>query len=137
MNTKIESLIESEITQVANSVTKRAKEILAKESEILFQPMLYSVIDGKCLRPFLLIETAKIFGLNQGEVLDVAVAVEMLHSYSLIHDDLPAMDNDDMRRGKLTCHKAFGESTAILAGDALHTFAFQILFIGEQFHTGI
>ena len=72
-------------------------------------------------------ETGKLFGLNFEETLRPAVSLECLHSYSLIHDDLPAMDNDDLRRGKPTCHKAFDEATAILAGDGLLTYAFEIL----------
>lgn len=82
---------------------------------------------GKRLRPFLVSESAKLFGLGFEDSLRTAAALECLHSYSLIHDDLPAMDNDDLRRGKPTCHKAFDEATAILAGDGLLTYAFEIL----------
>ena len=97
------------------------------ESRVV-EAMKYSVLNGgKRLRPFLLNETGKLFGLNFEETLRPAVSLECLHSYSLIHDDLPAMDNDDLRRGKPTCHKAFDEATAILAGDGLLTYAFEIL----------
>lgn len=91
--------------------------------------MQYSVMNGgKRLRPFLVIETAKLFDVPvRPSPVNVAVALEMLHSYSLIHDDLPAMDNDDLRRGKPTCHKQFDEATAILAGDGLLTQAFEVL----------
>lgn len=90
--------------------------------------MRYSVLNGgKRLRPFLLHETASLFGVSYEQALPVAVSLEMLHTYSLIHDDLPAMDNDDMRRGKPTCHKAYDEATAILAGDGLLTYAFEVL----------
>jgi farnesyl diphosphate synthase len=82
---------------------------------------------GKRLRPFLLIETARLFGIARDRSLLAAAAVECLHTYSLIHDDLPAMDDDDLRRGKPTVHKAFDEATAILAGDALQALAFDIL----------
>ena len=82
---------------------------------------------GKRLRPFLVLASAELFGVNKKQALRVAAAVECVHCYSLIHDDLPAMDDDDMRRGKPTVHKAFDEATAILAGDALMTFAFEIL----------
>jgi farnesyl diphosphate synthase len=82
---------------------------------------------GKRLRPFLLMETARIFGAADEGALRAAAALELLHGYSLIHDDLPAMDDDDIRRGKATVHKAFDEATAILAGDALLTLAFDIL----------
>ena len=94
----------------------------------VIEAMSYSVMNGgKRLRPFLVYETAKLFGLSFEQSLNTAVALECLHSYSLIHDDLPAMDNDDLRRGKPTCHKAFDEATAILAGDGLLTYAFEIL----------
>ena len=92
------------------------------------EAMQYSVMNGgKRLRPFLVYETAHLFGLDFNASLRTAAALEMLHSYSLIHDDLPAMDNDDLRRGKPTCHKQFDEATAILAGDGLLTYAFEIL----------
>ncbi len=90
--------------------------------------MRYSLLNGgKRLRPFLLHETASLFDVDYNTALPVAVALEMIHTYSLIHDDLPAMDNDDMRRGKPTCHKAYDEATAILAGDGLLTYAFEVI----------
>ncbi len=82
---------------------------------------------GKRFRPFLVIESAALFGLGTEQALNAAAAVECIHCYSLVHDDLPAMDNDDLRRGRPTVHKAFDEATAILAGDALLTLAFEIL----------
>jgi farnesyl diphosphate synthase len=82
---------------------------------------------GKRFRPFLVIESARIFGKAPGRVADAAAALECVHCYSLVHDDLPAMDNDDLRRGRPTVHKAFDEATAILAGDALQSLAFEIL----------
>jgi len=92
------------------------------------EAMFYSVANGgKRLRPFLVAETAFLFGIPRQQSLPVAASLEFLHSYSLIHDDLPAMDNDDLRRGKPTCHKQFDEATAILAGDGLLTYAFEIL----------
>src|SRR5258707_4046143 len=82
--------------------------------------MRYSVFaGGKRIRPILCLETARIFAPEIAAALHPACAIEMIHTYSLIHDDLPALDNDDLRRGKPTCHKKFGEATAILAGDAL------------------
>lgn len=94
----------------------------------LHQAMRYSVLNGgKRTRPLLTYATGKALGLNE-DLLDAqACAVEFIHVYSLIHDDLPAMDNDDLRRGKPTCHKAYDEATAILAGDALQALAFQVL----------
>lgn len=96
---------------------------------VIHQAMRHSVFaGGKRLRPILCIEAARMVGgmLPLG-IDNLAAALEMLHTYSLIHDDLPALDNDDLRRGRPTCHKAFGESTAILAGDALQTYAYEVL----------
>lgn len=94
----------------------------------LKEAMLYSLqAGGKRLRPMLLFATVEGFNRHYEECLPVACAIEMLHTYSLIHDDLPAMDNDDFRRGKPTNHKVFGEATATLAGDALLTYAFQVI----------
>lgn len=85
----------------------------------------YSLLNGgKRIRPVIMMEFCRLCGGEPQNALDFAVALEMIHTYSLIHDDLPSMDNDDMRRGKPSCHKAFGESTALLAGDALLTEAF-------------
>ncbi|MNO56541.1 Farnesyl diphosphate synthase [compost metagenome] len=96
-----------------------------KVPENLQQAMMYSLIaGGKRLRPLLVIAACEALGGRREAALPVAAAVEMVHTYSLIHDDLPAMDNDDYRRGKLTNHKVFGEATGILAGDALLTHAF-------------
>lgn len=92
------------------------------------EAMRYSLFSGgKRLRPFLVLAAAELFGVEKKQSLRVAAAIECVHCYSLIHDDLPAMDDDDMRRGKPTVHKAFDEATAILAGDALLTLAFEIL----------
>ena len=94
----------------------------------LLEAMRYGCLGGgKRLRPFLTIEAARLFGVEGDGVLRVAAAIEMLHCYSLAHDDLPAMDDDDLRRGRPTLHKAFDEATAILAGDALLTYAFDVL----------
>jgi geranylgeranyl diphosphate synthase type II len=90
--------------------------------------MRYSVFaGGKRIRPMLCLETARIFGSDVTPALHPACAIEFIHTYSLIHDDLPALDNDDLRRGKPTCHKKFGEAIAILAGDALLTLAFETI----------
>jgi farnesyl diphosphate synthase len=82
---------------------------------------------GKRLRPFLVLQTARLFGVPDHHALRVGAAIEVLHTYSLVHDDLPCMDDDDLRRGRPTTHKAFDEATAVLAGDALLTIAFEIL----------
>lgn len=94
----------------------------------IFESMRYSVLaEGKRLRPILCLEACRIFGGNIEDALPTACAIEMLHAQSLIHDDLPCMDNDDFRRGKPTNHKKFSEATAVLAGDALLSFAPQII----------
>src|SRR5579862_10044698 len=104
---------------------------LPPETEIptsIHHAMRYSVFaGGKRLRPILCIEAARMFAADAALALPVACALEMIHTYSLIHDDLPALDNDDLRRGQPTCHKKFGEAMAILAGDALLTLAFEVL----------
>jgi geranylgeranyl diphosphate synthase type II len=94
----------------------------------IHEAMRYSVFaGGKRIRPILCLETARIFASDVTPALHPACAIEFIHTYSLIHDDLPALDNDDLRRGKPTCHKKFGEATAILAGDALLTLAFETI----------
>ncbi|MGE8940353.1 polyprenyl synthetase family protein [Leptospira interrogans] len=94
----------------------------------LVEAMRYAVLGGgKRFRPFLTIESAKLFGLQAESALDAAAAIELLHCYSLVHDDLPAMDDDDLRRGRPTVHIAFDEATAILAGDSLLTLSFEVL----------
>ncbi|MBA3039977.1 MAG: polyprenyl synthetase family protein [Alphaproteobacteria bacterium] len=98
----------------------------------LLQAMHYGALNGgKRLRPFLVVESAALFGGDETAALRVGAALECLHSYSLVHDDLPAMDDDDLRRGKPTVHIAFDEATAILAGDALLTYAFDIIAAPE------
>jgi geranylgeranyl diphosphate synthase type II len=94
----------------------------------IHRAMRHSVFaGGKRLRPILCLETGRMLGADDEDLLRPAAALELIHTYSLIHDDLPALDNDDLRRGKPTCHKVFGEATAILAGDALLTLAFEVL----------
>ncbi|MEN0001788.1 MAG: polyprenyl synthetase family protein, partial [Pseudomonadota bacterium] len=94
----------------------------------LIEAMRHGVLNGgKRLRPFLVLETAQLFDVEPAAVMNVAAALECIHCYSLIHDDLPSMDDDDLRRGKPTVHVAFDEATAILAGDALLTLAFDLV----------
>ena len=94
----------------------------------VYEAMRYSALaPGKRLRPLLVLASSRLFGVARRSALQVAAAIEMVHAYSLIHDDLPAMDNSDLRRGRPTCHKAFDEATAILAGDGLLTMAFEAL----------
>lgn len=104
------------------------KFLEVKYPQEIFESMRYSVLaEGKRLRPVLCLEACRIFGANIEDAIPTACAIEMLHAQSLIHDDLPCMDNDDFRRGKPTNHKVFGEATAVLAGDALLSFAPQLI----------
>jgi farnesyl diphosphate synthase len=94
----------------------------------VYEAMRYAALaPGKRMRPFLVLAGARLFGVARRCALQVAAAVEMVHAYSLVHDDLPAMDNSDLRRGRPTCHKEFDEATAVLAGDGLLTAAFGVL----------
>ncbi|MBP3415511.1 MAG: polyprenyl synthetase family protein [Clostridia bacterium] len=112
-------------------IENRLDELTANSNSLhpsVLEAMRYSLLDaGKRVRPTLTLAFCEALGGNIDNAVDFACAVEMIHTYSLIHDDLPCMDNDDMRRGKPSCHKAFDEATALLAGDALLTLAFQTL----------
>jgi farnesyl diphosphate synthase len=106
-------------------------EPIGPQSRVI-EAMRYATLDGgKRFRAFLVLQSGRLFGVDRRALSRVAAAVECLHSYSLVHDDLPAMDNDDMRRGKPSTHKKFDEATAILAGDALLTHAFTLLSAHE------
>jgi len=109
---------------------------LPKESEypqVINKAMRYSVFPGgKRIRPILLLASCEACGGDAKEALPAACAIEIIHTYSLIHDDLPAMDNDDYRRGKLTSHKKFGEAIAVLTGDALLTYGIELLTYGDK-----
>lgn len=124
------------MTDIKSYVEKQAKIVSERLDVLLSENMPSKVLDamkysvsngGKRIRPILAIEFSKVVNGNIKTALDFGCAVEMIHTYSLIHDDLPCMDNDDMRRGKPSCHKAFGEDNALLAGDALLTEAFGVL----------
>ncbi|MBI5875968.1 MAG: polyprenyl synthetase family protein [Deltaproteobacteria bacterium] len=112
-------------------VNKALDSLLPGEDEFpqrLHKAMRYSVFaGGKRIRPILAVASAEVFGKTAEDVINIACAIELIHTYSLIHDDLPAIDNDDLRRGMPTNHKVFGEAIALLAGDALLTMAFQIM----------
>ena len=100
--------------------------------EILVNAMAHSLLDaGKRVRPIITMEFARLCGLEPPKALNAACALECIHTYSLIHDDLPCMDDDDFRRGKPSCHKAFGEANALLAGDALLTLAFELVTMDD------
>jgi len=117
-----------------NKLLGESGRIDAAPPERLAEAMRHGTLGGgKRLRPHLLIESAALFDVSREAALDAAAALECVHCYSLIHDDLPAMDDDDLRRGRPTVHRAFDEATAILAGDALLTLAFEIV-AGESAH---
>ncbi len=111
------------------AVETRLNELLPQNESLynnLTDAMRYSImLGGKRIRPAIMLEFFGVCGGTEKGIIDAACALEMIHTYSLIHDDLPCMDNDDMRRGKPSCHKAFGEAAALLAGDALLTYAFE------------
>lgn len=117
------------MNSIVNEINQRLEVILDDypQSKVK-EAMLYSLqAGGKRIRPFIVLQVIRAYDQNYHDYLDVACALEMIHTYSLIHDDLPGMDNDDLRRGKPTCHKQFGEATAILAGDGLLNEAVNII----------
>jgi farnesyl diphosphate synthase len=127
---------ETRLASVASQIEGLLQNLLGREPEDgelarpgrLLEAMRYAALaGGKRLRPFLVVETARLFGVKPEQAMMTGAAVECVHAYSLIHDDLPAMDDDAIRRGRPTVHKAFDEATAILAGDTLLTFAFDLL----------
>jgi geranylgeranyl diphosphate synthase type II len=120
--------VEERIGQKKKAVERELERILSEENSLLFQAMRHAVLSGgKRFRPILALSSGECFGASPDLVLPFACALELIHNYSLVHDDLPSMDNDDFRRGKPSCHKAYGEDIAILAGDSLLTMAFEIL----------
>ena len=117
-----------ELNKFIKKFNSDLKNFLPKSSSTLNKSISYSILaGGKRFRPFLIYTFAKALKVNSSNAMKIGIAVEMLHNYSLVHDDLPAMDNDDLRRGKATVHIAFDQATAILAGDALQTCAFSTL----------
>ncbi len=131
VKTKDNSILSSYLLKNKDIIDGYLRRFAGTPGEIpntLYNSMHYSLsAGGKRIRPILSIASCEAVGGNIEDVIPAAIAIEMIHTYSLIHDDLPAMDNDDMRRGKPTNHKVFGEATAILAGDGLLTMAFSIL----------
>lgn len=131
VNVSFEQL-EQKLGEISELLFEKMAEILpvpeGTMEQKLFEAMRYSTLSrGKRLRPFLTVMSSQLFGVSLESSLQTAAAIELIHSYSLIHDDLPAIDNDDFRRGQPSCHKKYGEAVAILAGDALLTYAFQVL----------
>jgi farnesyl diphosphate synthase len=122
-------MIKNRLNKNAKKVDKLIISFLKKQKHsLLVSPMKYGVISGgKKIRSTIILDTGKIFKISQKKLINICAAVECIHSYSLIHDDLPCMDNDSIRRGKLSTHKKFGESTAVLAGNSLLTLAFELI----------
>jgi geranylgeranyl diphosphate synthase type II len=121
-------VLEKYLTSTSDRVNAALKTFLPKDNSLLSRAMRYSLFaGGKRLRPVLVITGAELCGGAEKDVMPAACALEFIHTYSLIHDDLPAMDNDDLRRGMPTSHRKFGEACAILAGDALLTDAFRLM----------
>ena len=119
---------------IRNKLNKNAKKLInainflkKQKNSLLVAPMKYGVISGGKIRSTIIFDTGKVFKLKNNKLINVCAAVECIHSYSLIHDDLPCMDNDAIRRGKPSTHIKFGESTAVLAGNSLLTLAFEII----------
>jgi farnesyl diphosphate synthase len=101
-------------------------------SDLLHEAMRYAMVGGKMLRGFLVLESARLHAVDDTAALDAALAIECIHAYSLVHDDLPCMDDDDLRRGQPTLHRKWDEATATLTGDALQSFAFELLSAGHM-----
>jgi len=122
---------EEALVQAASLTDSLLERLLAAPPDLearVYEAMRYAALSpGKRLRPFLVLAGARLFGVTRQCALQVAAAIEMVHAYSLVHDDLPAMDDSDLRRGRPTCHRQFDEATAVLAGDGLLTAAFGVL----------
>ena len=119
--------LEGEAERVNEALDALLEQDTGPEKKLMESMRYAALLGGKRVRPFLTLNTAALFGVEPRCALRAAAAIEMVHCYSLIHDDLPAMDDDDLRRGQATCHIKFDEATAILAGDALLTFAFEVV----------
>jgi len=124
--------IEQRLDRYKLTVDRELERVLSRHNTLLFQAMRHSVLGGgKRFRPLLCLATADAFAPEPAVILPFACAIELIHCYSLIHDDLPCMDDDDVRRGRPTCHKEFGEDVALLAGNGLLTLAFELMARAE------
>ena len=120
--------VEKRLQKKKEAVERELERILSQEDSLLFKAMRHAVLSGgKRFRPLLAFSSGDYFGVSQDVVLPFACALELIHNYSLVHDDLPSIDNDDYRRGQPSCHKAFGEDIALLTGDSLLTLAFEVM----------
>jgi farnesyl diphosphate synthase len=120
-------VLDARLAHAGGLVAAELDRSLAGEVGPVARAMLYACEGGKTLRGFLVLESGRLHGLGEAEAVPVAAAIEALHAYSLVHDDLPCMDDDDLRRGRPTVHKAWDEATAVLAGDALQALAFELV----------
>ncbi len=136
MNPKNNDILKNYVITTENAIDAVFSSDIAPETSVS-EAMRYSLeAGGKRIRPSLVMEFCRVVSGNYKKSIDAAVAIEMIHTFSLIHDDLPCMDNDDFRRGKPSCHKQFGESTALLAGDALENLAFRVI-LSSDYDDGI
>ena len=136
MNPKNNDILKTYVITTENVIDAVFSSDIAPETSVS-EAMRYSLeAGGKRIRPSLVMEFCRVVSGNYKKSIDAAVAIEMIHTFSLIHDDLPCMDNDDFRRGKPSCHKKFGESTALLAGDALENLAFRVI-LSSDYDDGI
>ncbi len=120
--------VEESLRQKKEAVERELEHLLNEEDSLMFRAMRYAVLSGgKRFRPLLSLSSGEYFGASRDTLLPFACALELIHNYSLVHDDLPLMDDDDFRRGQPSCHKAFGEDIALLAGDGLLTLAFEVI----------
>jgi geranylgeranyl diphosphate synthase type II len=120
--------VQDKLAQKKKSIDRELERILSQEDSLLFQAMRHAVLSGgKRFRPLLALSTGECFSVGEDVLLPFACGLEFIHNYSLVHDDLPLLDNDDFRRGQPSCHKAFGEDIALLAGDSLLTLAFEVM----------
>ena len=128
-------MVVKKLKKNAYKIDKFLLNFLKKQNKtLLVKPMKYGLISGgKKIRSTIIFDAGKLFRIKEKKLLDICAAVECIHSYSLIHDDLPCMDNDSMRRGKPSTHKKFGEATAVLAGNSLLTLAFEIIVNKKNF----
>ena len=133
MHIKLKKSLEQNLIEINDAIVSLLPDIKNYKNNRLISAIYYATVTkAKRIRPFLVMIISDMFGGNKNAALNLASAIEFIHIYSLIHDDLPAMDDDDFRRGAPTCHKKYDDATAILAGDALLTFAFEILSSSQE-----
>ena len=133
LNAQLDTLLNENADRITVALDALLPPVQGPESELMSAMRYAALGNGKCLRSFLVLQTGRLFDVDERALMRVGAALECIHCYSLVHDDLPCMDNDDLRRGQPTTHKAYNEAIALLAGDALLTLAFEIIS-DEQTH---